>query len=232
MKPTYTAKLKRRIDGGSFHDQPVHGWPRRRVIWSCDASKGPLLTRYFLIQTRWFALYLHHLQASDEDRALHDHPWSFFTMLLSSGYYEWTPGATTTGPRFVAVSASEVWPDSRESCGWWHVEDRAAFDAAKGRYLVGHYHAGLPDPEGMARRDAAGKNDRARSWQHPFASEPVRTWRRRFSILWRPAEWQHRLELVKPTWTLVLRLRRRRQWGFITRTGWQDWISYGKEWCD
>lgn len=171
----------RRTDGGSFHDQPVHGWPRRRVIWSCDASKGPLLTRYFLIQTRWFALYLHHLHASDEDRALHDHPWSFVTFLLSGGYFEHTP----------------MPEHDQQVCGC---------------------------------RDA--------SWCpfNPAASKvtphTVRTWRRRFSLLWRPAEWQHRLELVKPTWTLVLRLRRRRQWGFITRSGWQDWISYGKEWCD
>ena len=160
----------RHPDGGSFKDQPVHGWPRRRVIWSCDASKGPLLTRYFLIQTRWFALYLHHLHVSDEDRALHDHPWSFLTFLLSSGYYEHV------------------------------VEPCLTYDSYHGEWRPDTLH--------------------------------VRRWRRRFSLLWRPAEWQHRLELVKPTWTLVLRLSRRRQWGFITKNGWQDWIAYGKEWCD
>lgn len=142
--------------GASFHDQPIHGFPRRRVIWSCEQSRGPLLTRYYLIDTRWCALYLHHLQASDEGRALHDHPWSFLTFLLSSGYWEWIP---VTG-------------DER------------------------------------------------------------RVWRRRLSILWRPAEWQHRLELARPTWTLVLRFKRRREWGFVTRKGWMQWQAYGKEWCD
>jgi hypothetical protein len=143
---------KRQADGTSFFDQPRHGWPRRRVIASCDASKGPLLTRYYLLDTKRAALYLHHLHTSDEDRALHDHPWSFVTLLLSGGYYE----HTTT----------------------------------------------------------------------------ERLWRRRFSVLYRPAEWQHRLELVRPTWTLVLRLSRRREWGFITRAGWLDWRSYGRQWCD
>ncbi len=142
----------RREDGSSYFDQPVFGWPRRRVITSCDASKGPLLTRYFLIQNAFFALYLHHLHASDEDRALHDHPWSFWTFLLSSGY-----------------------------------------------------------------------------WEHTVTQ---RIWRRRFTLHFRPAEWQHRLELVRPTWTLVLRLRRRREWGFVTKQGWLDWRTYGKEWCD
>jgi hypothetical protein len=60
----------------------------------------------------------------------------------------------------------------------------------------------------------------------------VRTWRRRFSVLYRPAEWQHRLELVRPCWTLVLRWRYRREWGFITPGGWLHWLVYGKEWCD
>lgn len=142
----------RRTDGTSYFDQPIHGWPRRRVISSCDASRGPLLTRYHLVSNRWFGLYLHHLHASDEDRALHDHPWSFVTVLLSSGYWEWTP-------------------------------------------------------EGAS-------------------------WKRRFSVLYRPAEWAHRLELVRPTWTLVFRWRIRRDWGFVTKSGWLHWRDYGKLWCD
>lgn len=157
-------EAQRTPDGHSFHDQPIHGFPRRRVIWSCDAARGPLLTRYYLLDTRLVAIYLHHLHASDEDRALHDHPWSFVTFLLSSGYWEWVPN----------------------------------------------------DDVGEA-----------------IAMGPtVGLWRRRFSVLYRPAEWRHRLQLVKPCWTLVLRWRRRREWGFITPTGWLDWRSYGKDWCD
>lgn len=143
---------ERRPEGGSFHDQPKHGWPTQRVIWSCTADRGPLLTRYYLLETRWFCVYLHHLHASDEDRALHDHPWAFLTFLVSGGYFEHTP----TG----------------------------------------------------------------------------RFWRRRFSLLARPAAWQHRLELVRPTWTLILRSRRLREWGFITPSGWRHWKDYGREFCD
>jgi hypothetical protein len=150
----------RRENGASSYDDPPTGyWPKKRVIWACDWMRGKLLTRYFLLRTPVFAVYLHHLHVSDEDRALHDHPWSFVTFLLSSGYYEWTPVGQGVG----AV---------------------------------------------------------------------VRTWRRRFSVLYRPATWQHRLELVKPTWTLVLRFRTVRDWGFITPDGWLDWRSYGKRWCD
>jgi hypothetical protein len=100
-------------------------WFSKRVIPSCRAARGPLLTRYHLVATRWFGIYLHHLHVSDEDRALHDHPWSFVTVLLSSGYWEWT-----------------------------------------GRTL----------PGGVTR-----------------------IWRRRLSVLYHPAEYAHRLELVRPT---------------------------------
>lgn len=119
---------------------------------SCQGAKGPLLTRYYLFERQRFGLYLHHLHQSDEARALHDHPWSFLSLLLSSGY-----------------------------------------------------------------------------WEHTVNE---RLWRRRFSLRYCPAEWQHRLELVKPTWTLVLRLRRRREWGFVTEDGWINWQEYESWYCD
>lgn len=130
----------------------------RRVIMSCDASRGPLLTRYHLLKTRWVGIYLHHLQASDDDRAVHDHPWSFVTVLLSSGYYEW-------------------------------VSDN-----------------------GMA--------------------PPARRWRHWGSVLYRPAEFAHRLELVRPMWTLVFRFRIRRDWGFFTSAGWMHWRHYSDRFCE
>ena len=131
---------------------PQWPWPTRRVIWSCRSARGPLLTRYYLILTRRGAVYLHHLHASDEDRALHDHPWSFVTWLIGGGYYEHTPAG--------------------------------------------------------------------------------RCWRRRFSVLWRPAEYRHRLVLTRPTWTLVVRFRRRRAWGFWLPSGWLHSKAYGETWCD
>lgn len=157
---------ERKVDGTSTLDRVIVGrWPRRKTVWSCQKVRGPLLTRYYLVETRLFAVYLHRLHTSDEDRALHDHPWSFITCLLSSGYYE--------------------------------------------HCIVPGYDAG------EFRRNVE-----------------VSRWRRRFSVLYRPAEWAHRLELVQPTWTLVLRWRRRRDWGFFTRNGWRNWRDYGREWCD
>jgi hypothetical protein len=59
-----------------------------------------------------------------------------------------------------------------------------------------------------------------------------RFWRRRFSILRRPAEWQHWVEIVEPVWTLIAVSRKRREWGFHTERGWLDWKTYGSEMCE
>lgn len=46
------------------------------------------LRRLRIVQTPWFALYLHFIYLPDEDRAPHDHPFSFRSMILRGGYRE------------------------------------------------------------------------------------------------------------------------------------------------
>ncbi|MBW4469204.1 MAG: hypothetical protein KME45_02965 [Stenomitos rutilans HA7619-LM2] len=76
---------------------------RLRVILD-DQSGSVYLERYFLlfqgrkdgqnssnIQEPPFNLLLHHICRSDHDRALHDHPWHWASLLLTGGYWEYTP---------------------------------------------------------------------------------------------------------------------------------------------
>lgn len=126
--------------------------PRRAIRDRCLPGKRPLLVRYYLLQTRWLGVYVHHLLRSDHRDALHDHPWGFVTWLLSSGYWEHTPAG--------------------------------------------------------------------------------RCWRRRFSVLVRPATWQHALELERPCWTLVVRFCRVREWGFWTARGFVHYEAFGREGCE
>ena len=54
-----------------------------------DSGESHLyLRRLRIIQTPWFGVYLHEMQAPDYDADLHDHPWSFFTIILKGGYTE------------------------------------------------------------------------------------------------------------------------------------------------
>lgn len=54
----------------------------------------PYLRRWFVIpRNRWFNIYLHQFLRSDDDRALHDHPWINCSLLLEGEYTEHTIAA-------------------------------------------------------------------------------------------------------------------------------------------
>lgn len=70
-------------------------------IWAKDlmAARAPdfvigdnYLRRWWVLPRNEFAnVYLHHITKSDDDRALHDHPWANSSLVLAGGYIEHTP---------------------------------------------------------------------------------------------------------------------------------------------
>lgn len=44
--------------------------------------------RYRLLQTPWFAIYIHRISKSDMDKDMHDHPWRFISLILKGSYSE------------------------------------------------------------------------------------------------------------------------------------------------
>lgn len=57
-------------------------------------KSDPYLRRWWVIpRNRFFNIYLHNIRHSDDDRALHDHPWANCSIILSGGYWEVTPNA-------------------------------------------------------------------------------------------------------------------------------------------
>jgi len=50
-------------------------------------KEDPLLIRWILLRTPAFGIFIHKFCRSDHDRALHDHPWPFVTLLFT-GYDE------------------------------------------------------------------------------------------------------------------------------------------------
>lgn len=48
-------------------------------FWIVPYGRGP------------FAARVHHILRSDDDRAFHDHPWPYLTIILKGGYIEVTP---------------------------------------------------------------------------------------------------------------------------------------------
>lgn len=70
-----------------------------RLIYDRENSE-PYLHRYYLLSTRWLApifpklsyrIVLHNCVQSDAD-GLHDHPWNWWSKILSGGYWEHVPG--------------------------------------------------------------------------------------------------------------------------------------------
>lgn len=53
-----------------------------------NAAGSVFMRRYKLLKTRFGSVYLHEILRSDEDHCLHDHPWSFMTLILAGGYWE------------------------------------------------------------------------------------------------------------------------------------------------
>lgn len=51
------------------------------------------MDRFWLIPySRYFlAIRIHHILRSDDDRAFHDHPWPYLTIILRGGYFEVKP---------------------------------------------------------------------------------------------------------------------------------------------
>jgi hypothetical protein len=55
-------------------------------------DESPYLKRWWVIpRNRFFNIYLHQILRSDDDRALHDHPWWNVSIILKGGYWEHMP---------------------------------------------------------------------------------------------------------------------------------------------
>lgn len=53
---------------------------------------SPYMNRWWVIpRNRLFNIYLHQVLRSDDDRALHDHPWVNCSIVLKGGYWEVVP---------------------------------------------------------------------------------------------------------------------------------------------
>jgi hypothetical protein len=136
----------------------------KRVIVNCD--RDPYLIRWYVIRSAAVALFIHKFIRSDEDRALHDHPWNFVVVPIWRGYYE---------------HSSRVVIDTE-----FGIDQRA---------------------EEAVRR---------RVW-------PV------IGARFRRGTYRHRVELVRrggnelPSWSIFIRFREFRDWGFWMPEGWVQW---------
>lgn len=73
---------------------PSQLWPRFLMIprppdFTIWQGEEIYLRRWWVIpRNRYFNIYLHHFMRSDDDRALHDHPWVNVSIVLRGCYFE------------------------------------------------------------------------------------------------------------------------------------------------
>ena len=66
------------------------------------------LERYYLVRTRWVAIFIHRFWASDED-PVHDHPWDNVSWVVKGGYFENLPDGQRLwrGPGYKSFRTAE-----------------------------------------------------------------------------------------------------------------------------
>ena len=88
---------------------------RRQPDFVIGGADRPYLLRWWLIpRNPVFNVYLHLFMRSDDDRALHDHPWANASILLRGRYTEHTIAAGGVHQhRVLAAGAVKVRPSGR-----------------------------------------------------------------------------------------------------------------------
>lgn len=72
---------------------PNWAFMERFEVPDYDQPQHNYLTRWRVIQTPWFGVYVHRMDGPDPRSTLHDHPWSFLSLILRGGYTEhYAPG--------------------------------------------------------------------------------------------------------------------------------------------
>jgi hypothetical protein len=76
----------------------MQAWAGRIMTRAPDFIIGDdYLRRWWIVpRNEWCSVYLHEILHSDDDRALHDHPWANRSFLISGSYIEHTPEGTFT----------------------------------------------------------------------------------------------------------------------------------------
>lgn len=59
----------------------------KKIIIQDRFTKSPYLIRYILFSSKYFSIYIHRFLCSDAGFH-HDHPWNFFTWVITKGYVE------------------------------------------------------------------------------------------------------------------------------------------------
>lgn len=115
--------------------------PRTADIFIGGEAK-PYIRRWYVLSTPWFRIYLHNMLRNDDDRALHDHPWSNVSIVLKGGFIEVKPCYVDTQIAFVPVVRRDRRPGSitvRKATDAHRLELPPGVSSSWSLFLTGRY---------------------------------------------------------------------------------------------
>lgn len=82
---------------------------------------GETFTRFVVVATPWFSVFVHRAIAETWHPQCHDHPWSFVALVLNGGYHERTPDGRTEwrGPGSLLFRRAEFAHNTKGT--WWSI---------------------------------------------------------------------------------------------------------------
>lgn len=181
-----------------------------REIVNCDREL--YLRRWYVIRTAPFAVFIHKFVRSDEDRALHDHPWSFLVIPIWRGYWE---------HREIQWKCACIGPKDSEG--------RCIHCLDSGYRAIQVIRRVLP---------ILGTRFRHGTYRHrvellPCDDSTVCTY---FED---PNEFDVDEDCPKcagtgdlPSWSIFIRFREFRDWGFHMPDGWVQWNKFWQDKCE
>jgi hypothetical protein len=182
---------------------------RRLPDFVIGGHENPYLLRWWLIpRNPVFNVYLHKFLRDDDDRALHDHPWLWCSVLLRGEYIE------VTTPRF------EFEGDADDGI--------VRVDSAipKGATVHASYAIGGASLTLLMRQPFARGSVRFHRPRFAHRIELLPCWLGPDDIDMPPRDQRDDMNLRAPCWTLFITGPRVRSWGFHCPGGWVPWQRF------
>lgn len=176
---------------------------KKREIVNCDHDV--YLHRWFIYRGTRIGIYIHKFVRSDEDRAVHDHPWDFLVIPLWRGYIEHSEVKCPYAyPCIHCAPGHDVGFPKNQPCRLNQVNRVRPILGTRFRRAEYRHRVELL-PEMI-------------NTQSPWDTEGILT----------PEPTGRDL----PSWSLFIRFTKRRQWGFWTNNVFQHWNKWWQEKCE
>lgn len=218
--------------GPSLAERILNRLFKKREIVNCD--RDVYLHRWYVFRSKPVSLFIHKFVRSDEDRALHCHPWDFLVIPIWRGYIEhnrqWDDGeGTRHGPPIPYEGRTRVLPILG-----------TRFRRAEYRHRVEL----LPVPSKITPEEFERLGNEWLGCEYTINAsyrigETQAATKRILEIekAIREAPYEYseddkikRKEL--PSWSLFFHFTKRRDWGFWLPEGFKQWAAFWQEKCE